>query len=113
MLEKLLKLRAYLDAAISAIQAAEAPPLDPQLPVEFTAYKTSIRNRILAGFGEKAELLGTLTTEPVADAKSLVTAGLDEKTADEILTACAEARSVALALDAELSKPVATEESKL
>lgn len=65
---------------------------------QFRDAVVSARNLVLAGSGEKAELLGTLSTEPTADSKALEAAGLDAAAAAALLVKATELRAAALAL---------------
>lgn len=98
-LAELKKLRAYLDALIQAEAVlAEPEPQAPE-PVDVAAWNVSRRNRILAGSGEKAELLGTISTEPVVTDKTFIDLDVPNL-ADGIVKRAAEIRSAALALTA-------------
>jgi hypothetical protein len=74
-------------------QAAPAPLADP------AAAARSLRNRVLAGAGEKAEMFGTLTTAPTLAAEQLVELGLTPEAAADVIDLAAEARQKALELD--------------
>lgn len=104
---ELKKLRAYLDAIIEAEAViAEKPPEDPA-PVDVAAWQTSVRNRILAGDGDKAALLGTLSTEPTVNEKSLTDLDVYPSLAADIVKRAGEIRTSALALTA--AKPLVVE----
>jgi hypothetical protein len=105
-LSNLRKLRAYLDALLQASEVlAEEPPKPVEAKsVDLAAWAVSQRNRVLAGSGDKADLLGTLSTAPVVDDKVLAAVGADAEIAKAIITARDELRSAALALTAE-AKP--------
>jgi hypothetical protein len=101
------KLSLWYKAIADAEDALAAMPkdkseIDPGTPVDVDqAYRDAVvtaRNTVLAGSGEKAELLGTLSTPPTADAKALTDAGLEGKENDELLAKAAELRATALAI---------------
>lgn len=96
-LDKIRKLHNYLGAILAA-EAVLAEPEPKQLePVDLTAWKTSQANRILAGSGDKADLLGTLSTEPVVVEKSLTDLDVYPSLAADIVKRAGEIRVAALA----------------
>lgn len=101
-LAEVRKLQAYCAALILAHDVlAEAPPEDrPELKADLVAWRTSQRNRILAGSGEKAELFGTLSTEPLVTAKSLTDLDVYPSTAEAMIAARDEIRAALLAAEA-------------
>lgn len=103
---ELKKLRAYLDAIIEAEAViAEKPPEDPA-PVDVAAWATSVRNRILAGSGDKAALFGTLSTAPVVVEKSLTDLDVYPSLAADICKRRDEIRAEALARPAVAAEPL-------
>lgn len=102
--ESIRKLIAYLDGlcvADEAVEAGKKVGTEPEMPKETVEQqKTSYRNIALAGSGYKAEIMGTLTTEPTVAAKELTALGLDTKTADELITKRDMVRADAVALTA-------------
>ena len=87
-------------AAMPKDKAEVEAGLGPQADAD-QLYRDAVvtaRNTVLAGSGEKAELLGTLSTAPTADAKALTDAGLEGKENDELLAKAAELRATALAI---------------
>ena len=101
-LDNLRKLRSYLDALIvaSEVLAEPEPKAVEAVPVDLEAWKLSKRNRILAGSGDKAEILGTLSTPPTVDDKALAAVGADPEVSKAIITARDSFRADALALTA-------------
>lgn len=97
---ELKKLRGYCDALIRAqeVLAEQAPEDQPKAPAELAAWKLSQSNLILAGSGEKAEILGTISTEPVVTAEDLTSLDVCPSMADELVAAAADIRTQALAL---------------
>jgi len=97
---ELKKLRAYCDALIAAQAVlAEAPPeYQPEVKVDLTAWKLSQSNKILAGSGDKAALLGTLSTEPTVKEGDLTKLDVYPSMEAELLAAAADIRSKALDL---------------
>ena len=105
-IDEIKKLRAYLDAIIEASAViAEEQPKDPE-PVDVAAWKTSVRNRILAGSGDKAALFGTLSTEPTVAEKELTDLDVYPSLAADICTARDDIRAAALALTAVVAEPI-------
>lgn len=96
--ENLTKLRDYVSALLDADAVmSEAVPESPE-PVDLAAWKTSQRNRVLAGSGRKAELLGTLSTEPSIRDADLDALGIDAEAAAVIKAERDRIRQAALAL---------------
>jgi hypothetical protein len=104
-LAELRKLRAYCSELIAAheVLAEPAPEAKEAVAVDLAAWKLSQSNRILAGSGEKAELLGTLSTEPTVKAGDLTKLDVYPSTEAELLAARDDIRKAAL----ELRLPVA------
>jgi len=99
---KIRKLRAYCDALLKTRSVAdESEPEQPEKP-DLDAWRTSVRNRILAGSGDKAALLGTLSTEPTVTAADLRDAGLLSTTAAELIAERDQVRAIALQRDSEI-----------
>lgn len=101
--EQARKAIAYLTALCDAHDAVESgkaiDTAKPEsAPVDTTAQKTTAQNIALAGSGDKAALMGTISTEPTITSKELVDAGIDEKLAVEIITERDAIRADALAL---------------
>jgi len=68
--DKLVKVVAWGKALLAADAVLAEPEPEQPEPVDVLAWRTSLRNQVLAGSGEKAALLGTLSTEPtVSDAE--------------------------------------------
>ena len=102
---RIRKLRAYCDALLaakSATDSAQPKPEEPQAVVDSWRRETS--NLVLAGSGDKAALLGTLSSEPTVDAAQLCTLGLDADTAAEIVDDATAARAEALKRRAEIGQ---------
>jgi len=105
--DDLLKLRGYIDAllesqaAVDGIEAVENPPAPPD-PV---AALRSIRNIVLAGSDDKAELMGTMEAEPVVDVDALRELGVLASTANAMIAARDSIRDAALALSAQVDQP--------
>lgn len=98
--DKLTKLQTYIAALLAAQAVADEPEPEQPEEIDLDAWKVSQRNRILAGAGDKAALLGTLSTEPTVDAVELAELGLDSKVAASLVTERDRVRSVAVALTA-------------
>jgi len=81
------KLRAYAESMITALDALdEQPPEDkPAESADMVGWKNSVRNRVLAGSGEKAAFFGTISTEPVIAARDLQDMGFDVATAEALI----------------------------
>jgi len=115
MRDDLLRLRAWIDALLAAQAAADEPePEQPEKP-DLDAWRTSVRNRILAGSGDKAALLGTLSTEPtirnarqLADLLGFEVWLPDEAEpawpswVDDFISECSRVRARALELDSQI-----------
>jgi len=106
-LTELRKLRAYCDVLIAAheVLAEPVPEPTPEVKVDLAAWKLSQSNRILAGSGEKAELLGTLSTEPTVKAGDLTKLDIYPSMEEELLAARDEIRVAALALREPVAVP--------
>lgn len=104
-LESFRKLHSYLGALIQAqdVLAEPAPEDVPEQKADLAAWETSRRNRILAGSGDKAALLGTLSTPPTVDAKALADLGLPVADADAVV---AEVQTIRTTLTAVAPKVV-------
>jgi len=105
--DTLLKLKAWAEALLQAKDAlAAVPPVNPE-PVDVAAFLTAQRNQVLANSGDKAALLGTLSTPPVlseADLAKVVGAALaDAFRKDRDIC---RAAALALPVDAEPIKVV-------
>jgi len=94
-LDEIRKLHNYLGAILAA--EAVLAEAEPPEPVDLTAWKTSQANRILAGSGDKADLFGTLSTEPVVIEKSLTDLDVYPSLAADIVKRAGEIRVAALA----------------
>lgn len=94
---KLNLLKQVVDFTLAAqVVISEEAPVDPE-PVDIVKWKTSVKNRILAGSGIKARWLGTLSTEPEYNAADLEILGMTPAAA-QLLTDCRdELRATALA----------------
>lgn len=106
-IEELVKLRNYLDALIQAeaILAEPAPEPVEAKAVDLAAWQTAQRNRVLAGSGDKAALLGTISTAPVVDEKALTDLDVYPSLAADIVKRAGEIRATALALTPVAVKP--------
>jgi len=106
-IEEVIKLRNYLDALIDAEAVLAEPPPQPveAVAVDLDAWKVAQRNRVLAGSGDKAALLGTLSTAPTVDDKALAALGADAEVAKALIAARDATRAAALALTAVAVKP--------
>ena len=106
-LTELRKLRAYCEVLIAAheVLAEPAPEPTPEVKVDLAAWKLSQSNRILAGSGDKAALLGTLSTEPTVKAADLTDHDVYPSMAEELVQAAADIRVAALALRAPVAVP--------
>jgi len=93
-LSELRKLRAYYDALLLAheVLATEIPKDQPEVKVDVAAWKASQADLILACSGDKAALLGTLSTEPTVKGTDLPKDLLDAR--DEIRTTALEMRGL-------------------
>jgi len=102
--DQLRKQVAYSQALLDAEEVLASAPSEEIAPVpdpiDLVALRTSIRNRVLAGSGDKAAILGTLSTEPAKDAKTL-SAELDiyPSLAEAMVEEAGRLREAALALD--------------
>ena len=94
-------LQGFVDAheAVLAGQAIdlEQPP-EPVDPNDVLNRKTEARNRALANGGAKAELLGTLSTEPTIDENVLISIGVDKVFAASLIAERNKIRAEAFAL---------------
>jgi len=98
---------AYLTALADAHDAVEAGKAlaekAPEPAQDVAAQKLACSNIAIAGSGVKAELCGTISTEPTATAEKLIGLGFDEKQAADMV-----AEGAAIRVDAlELRKPTA------
>lgn len=99
-IEEVIKLRNYLDTLIQAeavLAEPEPKPVEAQ-PVDLDAWKLIQRNKLLAGSGDKAALLGTLSTEPAVTEKALTDLDVYPSLAADIVRRAGEIRTAALAL---------------
>lgn len=96
----MVKLRAYADGVIEAIDVLNetAPEDKPAESADVIGWKNSVRNRVLAGSGDKAAFFGTLSTEPVVTAHDLENLGLDAGTAADLIVSRDELRAAALSM---------------
>ncbi len=110
-LSELRKLRTYCDELILAheVLAEPAPASTPEVKPDLAAWKLSRSNRILAGSGDKAALLGTLSTAPVVDEKALTDLDVYPSLAAELVKARDEIRVAALALRTPVKPPAVVE----
>ena len=97
-LAELRKLRAYCDALIEAHAVLAEPPPEAPAAVDLAAWQTAQRNRVLAGSGDKAALLGTLSTAPTVEPGNLTKLDVYPSMEAELLAAAADCRAKALAL---------------
>ena len=106
-LAELKKLQSYCGELIAAheVLAEPAPEATPEVKVDLAAWKLSQSNRILAGSGDKAALLGTLSTEPTVKATDLTALDVYPSMADELVKAAGDVRIAALALRAPVAVP--------
>lgn len=99
-LAEIIRLRNYLTSLIDA-EATLAEP-EPKLvdaqTVDIDAWKLIQRNKLLAGSGDKAALLGTLSTEPEVTEKALTDLDVYPSLAADIVKRRDEIRTAALAL---------------
>jgi len=95
---KLRLLKQVVDFTLAAQGVlSESEPEQPE-PVDVNAWRTSVRNRVLAGSGVKAAWLGTLSTEPEYGANDVAALGVTAAAA-VLLTECRdELRAAALAM---------------
>jgi len=96
--DKLIKLRAYLDKLIAANSAIEETQPEPPPAFDLVAWKTSIRNRVLANDGLAAELIGTLSSNPSVSQSDLEALGLGAAQAAALIGARDALRAQALAI---------------
>ncbi len=104
---KLRKLRNTINALLQASEVMDEPMPKAERDMsaeEATAWKTSQRNRVLAGSGDKAEFLGTLSTEPVVSAADLEAMGVSKTDAAEMVAERDSLRAEALALTVAVEK---------
>ena len=95
------KQAAYLNALCDAHSAVETGKLikeDAEPKETIANQKVSASNIALAGSGAKAEIMGTISTEPTLRAADLVALGMDDKYADGVMIEAAAVRVDALAL---------------
>lgn len=86
-----------LNAGRNAIQQGQNPPPDPP-PLDVPAYKTSFRNKVIAGSSFKAKFYGTLTTKPKVTADTLKFLGMTAAAANAVIAERDKIRSGALEL---------------
>ena len=93
---KLTRLRDWCEALLAADSAISEPEPEQPEPVDLDAWRISVRNRVLAGSGEKAALLGTLSTKPTVKAADIDAAlGAGVSAERDRLRAAALARTAA------------------
>ncbi len=96
-LDEVRKLHNYLGVILAAEAVlAEPEPQAPE-PVDVEAWKVSQANRILAGSGDKAALMGTLSTAPVVVEKTLTDLDVYPSLAADLVKRRDEIRATALA----------------
>ena len=107
----MVKVKAYAESIITAIDALnETQPEDqPGQVADVQGWKNSVRNRILAGSGEKAAFFGTISTEPVVAARDLEGLGFDPDTAKALTDTRDELRDAALSVSPLGAAPAAKE----
>ena len=106
-LDELRKLQAYCGVLLDAhaVLAEKPPEVRAEVKVDLNAWRTSQSNRVLAGSGDKAALLGTLSTVATLTKEDLTKLDVYPSLADEILAAAADCRAQALALRAPVAVP--------
>jgi hypothetical protein len=94
----MVRLEAYAKSIVAAIDALnELPPEDqPGVVADVQGWKNSVRNRILAGSGDKAAFFGTISTEPVVTAQDLADLGIDGQVAVDLIAERDRLRAAAL-----------------
>jgi len=92
------KLKVYAESMIAALDALnEKPPEDkPAESADMIGWKNSVRNRVLAGDGDKAAFFGTISTQPTVAARDLQDMGFDAATADALVKERDALRAAAL-----------------
>ncbi len=97
--DQLRKIDAYFDALQAAKDViAQAENITQPEPVDVVALKTSLRNQVIAGSGDKAAFFGTLTTEPTVTQADLELMGLKSLHAGAVIAERDRLRTAALAL---------------
>ena len=103
--ESIRKQISILTALCDSYDAVAAGKIEKDkvaVPIDEVAQKVSAlvsaRNIALAGSGDKAALMGTLSTEPVLQDKDLIEIGIEEKLAEDIIKERDTIRIDALAL---------------
>ena len=97
-LTKRIAIESALLAAHNALESYNAARADVE-PEDPLALERQTRNAVLAGNGEKAKLLGDLTSPPTYDRAALEAAGFEPAMALAISADAARIRSAAVALD--------------
>lgn len=99
-MNKLRLLKEVVDFTIAAQEVLSEPePTDqPAVPADLIAFRTAVRNRVLAGSGEKAKWLGTLSTPPLYGKPDVLALGVTDAAATLLVACRDELRAMALAL---------------
>jgi len=98
--DKLELLKQVIDFTLAAHSVLSQPEPEEPEPIDLAAFRTKIRNQVLAGSGVKAKWLGTLSTEPEYGTADLLDLGAFTPAAVQLLTDCRdELRAVALGLE--------------
>jgi hypothetical protein len=102
------KQAAYLIALCDCHDAVEAGKAlaakEPEPAEDIQAQKDCFSNIVLGGSGVKAELLGTIASEPTITVKALVDVGFEEREADELIAESVKVRADAFEL--RIAKPL-------
>ena len=95
-----VRIQKWTTALIQAEESVNGAALVDRsaVKVDVDAALTSARNVALAGDGEKARLLGTLSTEPEVSLEELAAAGFSDEAARALLERANKARQAALGL---------------
>jgi len=99
----LVRVREHVGAMVTALEALNETPPEPDSKLSAAEneqadldWRKSVRNRVLAGGGEKALFFGTLSTEPVIAVRDLIDLGWEEGMANDIITERDKLRAAAL-----------------
>lgn len=92
----MVKLQAYTSGVIAALDALNEQPPENASAEDEGAWRKSVRNRIIAGGGEKARFFGTISTEPVVMAPDLEQLGFTRETAEALVAERDKLRAMAL-----------------